>query len=107
MGDKNSVIKKGIYQNKTMSTEFLQDVYIKNGRVTNDFEAIAKYRNSQEEITKFCDLDLFYITANNSFRRYKTKEEEKSGKTITDLLLDWGAKSRCDRRVKKIIQHNK
>ena len=77
MGDKNSVIKKGIYQNKTMSTEFLQDVYIKNGRVTNDFEAIAKYRNSQEEITKFCDLDLFYITANNSFRRYKTKEEEK------------------------------
>ena len=48
MGDKNSVIKKGIYQNKTMSTEFLQDVYIKNGRVTNDFEAIAKYRNSQD-----------------------------------------------------------
>ena len=103
MGDKNSVIKKGIYQNKTMSTEFLQDVYIKNGRVTNDFEAIAKYRNSQEEITKFCDLDLFYITANNSFRRYKTKEEEKSGKTITDLLLDWGQNQDATEELRKLF----
>ncbi|RFZ76451.1 site-specific DNA-methyltransferase [Lacrimispora amygdalina] len=103
MGDKNSVIKKGIYQNKTMSTEFLQDVYIKNGRVTNDFEAIAKYRNSQEEITKFCDLDLLYITANNSFRRYKTEEEEKSGKTITDLLLDWGQNQDATEELRKLF----
>ena len=103
MGDENSVIKKGIYQNKTLSTEFLQDVYIKNGRVTNDFEAIAKYRNSQEEITKFCDLDLFYITANNSFRRYKTKEEEKSGKTITDLLLDWGQNQDATEELRKLF----
>ncbi|RVU55434.1 site-specific DNA-methyltransferase [Anaerosphaera multitolerans] len=90
MGEKNSVIKKGIYQNKTMSTEFLDDVVVENGRVKNDFRAIAKYRNSQTEISKFCELDLLYITANNSFRRFKTKEEEKAGKTITDLLLDWG-----------------
>ena len=103
MGDENSVIKKGIYQNKTLSTEFLQDVYIKNGRVTNDFEAIAKYRNSQEEITKFCDLDLFYITANNSFRGYKTKEEEKSGKTITDLLLDWGQNQDATEELRKLF----
>ena len=103
MGDENSVIKKGIYQNKTLSTEFLQDVYIKNGRVTNDFEAIAKYRNSQEEITKFCDLDLFYITANNSFRRYKTKEEEKSDKTITDLLLDWGQNQDATEELRKLF----
>ena len=103
MGDENSVIKKGIYQNKTLSTEFLQDVYIKNGRVTNDFEAIAKYRNSQEEITKFCDLDLFYITANNSFRRYITKEEEKSGKTITDLLLDWGQNQDATEELRKLF----
>ena len=29
MGDENSIIKKGIYQNKTLSTEFLQDVILK------------------------------------------------------------------------------
>lgn len=90
MGEPNFVIKAGKYKNKTMSTEFMNDVVIKNGRTQNDFKAIAKYRCSQTEIDKFCDLDLIYITANCSFRRYKTEDEENSGKTITDLILDWG-----------------
>lgn len=90
MGEPNFIIKAGKYQNKTMSTEFLNDVVIINGRTQNNFKAIAKYRCSQTEIDKFCDLDLIYITANCSFRRYKTEEEENSGKTITDLILDWG-----------------
>jgi len=90
MGISSCIIQKGKYQNKTMTTEFLDDVIIKDGRTQNSFRAIARYRTSQSEIDKFCNLDIIYITASNSFRRYKTKEEEISGKTITDLLLDWG-----------------
>lgn len=103
MGEENTVIKKGVYQNKTMTTEFLDDVYIKNGRVVNDFEAKAKYRNAQEEITKFCEQDLIYITSNNSFRRFKTEYELKAGKTITDLLLEWGQNQDATNELRKIF----
>lgn len=104
MGEENTVIKKGIYQNRTMSTEFLEDVYIENGIVKNDFYAIAKFRNSQEEINRFCDLKKLYITANNSFRRFKTDEELKSGKTITDLLLDWGQNQDATDELRKLFK---
>lgn len=101
--EKNCIIKKGKYQNKTMTTEFLQDVIIKNGRTINAFDAIAKYRNGQEEITKFCENDLLYITASNSFRRFKSKEEETAGKTITDLLLDWGQNQDATAELRKLF----
>ena len=103
MGDANFVIKKGVYQNKTMTTEFLDDVEIKNGRTVNSFRANAKYRNSQSEITKFCKQDLIYITANNSFRRFKTENEENSAKTITDLLLDWGQNQDATDELRKLF----
>lgn len=103
MGEENTIIKKGLYKNKTMSTEFLDDVIIKNGRVINDFTAKAKYRNSQEEITRFCNEDLLYITANNSFRRYKSEEEKKAGKTISDLLLDWGQNQDATNELRKLF----
>ena len=103
MGSQNHIIKKGIYQNKTMSTEFLDDVIVVDGSVQNDFIARAKFRNRQEELTRFCDLDLIYITGNNSFRRYKTQEEEKAGKTITDLLLDWGQNQDATDELRKLF----
>jgi adenine-specific DNA-methyltransferase len=104
MGLDNSVIKKGVYQNKTMSTEFLEDVIIKDGRVQNSFIARAKFRNSQDEITRFCDQDLLYITANNSFRRDKTEDELGAGKTITDLLLDWGQNQDATDELRKLFE---
>lgn len=103
-GEENYVIKKGKYQNKTMTTEFLDDVIIKDGRTQNEFRAIAKFRNIQSDITKFCEDDLLYITANNSFRRFKTDEEMNSGKSITDLLLDWGQNQDATSEIKELFE---
>lgn len=103
-GEENYIIKKGKYQNKTMTTEFLDDVIVKNGRTQNEFRAIAKFRNIQSDITKFCEDDLLYITANNSFRRFKTDEEMKSGKSITDLLLDWGQNQDATSELKQLFE---
>jgi len=103
MGLTDTVIKKGAYKNKTMTTEFLDDVVIKDGRVSNQIRVKAKFRTSQKEITKFCDLDLIYITERNSLRRFKTDEEKAKGKTITDLLLDWGQNQDATNELRKLF----
>lgn len=102
-GNPNCTIKRGKYKNKTMYTEFLDDVIVKDGIVQNDFRAIAKYRNTQDEINRFCNENLLYITANNSFRRYKSEEELNSGKSITDLLLDWGQNQDSTEELKQLF----
>lgn len=102
-GNPNTTINKGVYKNKTMTTEFLDDVTVKDGRTTNSFRAKAKYRNTQSEISRFCDEDLLFITQNNSFRRDKTEEECSKGKTITDLLLDWGQNQDATAELRKLF----
>lgn len=102
-GNPNTTINKGVYKNKTMTTEFLDDVTVKDGRTTNSFRAKAKYRNTQSEISRFCDEDLLFITQNNSFRRDKTEEECSKGKTITDLLLDWGQNQDATDELRKLF----
>lgn len=102
-GNPNTTINKGVYKNKTMTTEFLDDVTVKDGRTTNLFRAKAKYRNTQSEISRFCDEDLLFITQNNSFRRDKTEEECSKGKTITDLLLDWGQNQDATAELRKLF----
>ncbi|QVY67072.1 site-specific DNA-methyltransferase [Polaribacter sp. Q13] len=89
-GLKVGVIKKGIYQNKSMSTEYLEDVVIKDGIVQNDFKVKANFRNKQEAITLFSREKLIYITEKYSFRRYPTDEEMSRNKSISNLLTDWG-----------------
>ena len=89
-GETDCTIKKGHYKNKTMETEFLDDVVIKNGRTVNEIRVKAQFRNKQSEITRFCQEDLIFITKNNSLRRDKSETERNKKKTITDLLLDWG-----------------
>ena len=83
-------INKGIYKNKSMVIEYLDDIYIENGRTMNSFRAIGRFRNEQSLITKYCKDDLIFITKNLGFRRDLSEEEKGSGKTITDLILDWG-----------------
>ena len=100
--DKN-IIPAGIYKNKTMSTEFLDDVYIKDGRTINDFRAKARFRDSQERINIFCDNDVFFITKNCGFRRDKLQEELEKKKAITDLILDWGDNQDSDKELRNIF----
>lgn len=104
MGGKDIVIKKGIYKNKTMTTEFLSDVVIKNGKTQNDFFAKAKFRNTQEEVTRFCREDLLYITEKSSFRRFKDDKEKNNKKAITDLLLDWGDNQDATQELRKLFE---
>jgi adenine-specific DNA-methyltransferase len=103
MGDEDTTISKGVYKNKTMTTEFLNDVIVKKGRTTNDIKVKAKFRTSQSQITKFCETDLIYITERNSLRRFKTEEEKEKGKTITDLLLDWGQNQDATDELRKLF----
>jgi adenine-specific DNA-methyltransferase len=103
MGAADTIIPKGIYKNKTMSTEFLSDVIVKDGRTTNEVKVKAKFRTSQTQISKFCDTDLIYITERNSLRRFKTDEEKDKGKTITDLLLDWGQNQDATDELRKLF----
>ncbi len=83
-------IKSGKYQNKTMTIEFMNDIFIENGRTTNDFECIGKFRTGQENINEFIEKDLIFITKNLGIRRDLLEEEQSNKKTITDLLTEWG-----------------
>ena len=98
-----SVIKAGIYKNKTMETEYLNDVYIKNGITQNEFEARARFRDSQERIDKFCEAGVLFITKNYGFRRDKIEEELLKKKAITDLILDWGDNQDSDIELREIF----
>jgi len=99
----DGIIPKGIIKNKTMSIEFLDDVCIKNGEVINDFRCKAKFRTTQENINEFCDDKLIFVTKNYGLRRYLTKEEINSKKSITDLLLDWGQNQDGTKELKEIF----
>ena len=99
-----SIIPAGVYRNKTMETEFLDDVHIKNGRTINDFKAIARFRDSQERINMFVEKDVLFITKNYGFRRDKLEEELNKKKAITDLLLDWGDNQDSDQELKEIFR---
>jgi len=98
-----SVIKAGVYKNKTMETEYLNDVYIKNGITQNEFEAKARFRDSQERIDKFCEAGVLFITKNYGFRRDKIEEELLKKKAITDLILDWGDNQDSDIELREIF----
>ena len=104
---KITLIKKGVYKNKTMETEFLEDVFIKDGRTCNEFKARAKFRDSQERIDMFCDEDVLFITKNFGFRRDKLQEELEKKKAITDLLLDWGDNQDSDKEIREIFGEKK
>lgn len=82
-------IKAGLYQNKSMTIEYVDDVYIENGITKNDFRCISRFRTTQEYIDQYCEENLIFITANLGLRRDLSSNEKGGAKSITDLLLDW------------------
>lgn len=103
LSNDTKIIKAGVYKNKTMETEYLNDVYIENGVTQNEFIARAKFRDSQERIDKFCDESVLFITKNYGFRRDKLEEELQKKKAITDLILDWGDNQDSDLEIREIF----
>lgn len=99
----NGVIKKGIYTNKTLSTEYLDDITVEKGRTKNEVRVKAKFRTTEAEILRFATEDLIFITENNSLRRDKSEIELTKGKTITDLLLDWGQNQDATDELRKLF----
>lgn len=97
------IINKGIYQNKTMQLEFLDDVHIKNYKTLNEFSVKGNFRNKQLDFDKFCQEDLLFITKNYGFRRLPTFEEQDKKKTVVDLLLDWGDNQDSDKELQNIF----
>ena len=97
------IIKKGAYKNRSMVTEFLEDVIIKDYRVQNDFWVKANFRTTQDELTRFCEEDLLYITKSYSFRRFSSESEKAQPKSITDLALDWGQNQDATEEIKSLF----
>lgn len=98
-----SFIPKGVVQNKTAETEYLDDVSIINGRTANDVRIIAKFRTTQDGIDDFCKKDLLFITKNLGLRRDLSEDEKGQGKAITDLVLDWGQNQDATNELKKLF----
>lgn len=99
-------ISKGVYINKTMNIEYLDDVVVKNGRTENDFRCKTSFRTTQENIDDYCNEDILFITKNLGLRRDLTEEEKGGAKAITDLLLDWGQNQDGSDELKDILKGN-
>jgi adenine-specific DNA-methyltransferase len=99
------MIKKGIYKNKTMQTEYLSDVLIKNGRTINDVIVRTRFRNNQEQINEFIEKDVLFITKNFGLRRDLLPRDLEKRKSITDLLLDWGDNQDSDKELRNFFEN--
>lgn len=97
------LIKAGIYKIKTMQVEYLDDVIYKNGRTINEVRVKAKFQTNQENIDKFIDDGLLFITTNCSLRRDVSKIEKEKRKSIVDLLLDYGDNQDSDEEQRNLF----
>ena len=96
-------IKKGKYTNRSMVIEFIDDIKIENGRTCNDFRVKSNFRTTQENIDKYVEEDLIFITSNLGLRRDVSDEEKGKSKAITDLLLNWGQNQDADNELKDLF----
>ena len=102
-GMESGIIKKGSYTIKTMEVEYLNDIYVKDGKTTNDIEVIAKFLNTQDKIDEFITQGILFITEKRGLRRYVSEEEKNAEKSMTDLLLDWGDNQDSDKEQRELF----
>lgn len=91
------IIPAGRYKIKTMEVEYLNDVSFENGKTTNSVDVISRFTDSQENIDKFIDNNLLFISKQYGLRRYVSEDEKGKRKSITDLLLEWGDNQDSDK----------
>ena len=102
--EQNGIIKAGIYTGRSMNVEYKNDIYIENGRTTNEVEVISKFSDSQSNIDSFIEKDLLYITKNYLLRRDVGEEASEKRKSITDLLLnDFGDNQESDKEFLELF----
>lgn len=101
--EKNTTIKAGKYTSRSMSVIYDRDLKIINGRTQNDVVISANWRTSQKNIDTYCDNDLLYINSSKTLRRFISDDEAKKGKSITDLLLDWGQNQDGTQELKQLF----
>ncbi len=100
----NGVIKAGEYQIRTMTIEYLQDVYYVDGYTTNSVDVKARFSTSQNNIENYIDNDLLFITSNTGLRRDVSDDEIGKRKSITDLCLqDWGDNQESDNEMRVLF----
>ena len=102
--DGKGIIKKGRYQIRTMEVEYSTDVFYDGGITLNEVNVISKFSTSQENINKFIDNKLLFITSNLGLRRDVGEDEKGKRKSITDLLLTgWGDNQDSDNELREIF----
>lgn len=104
----SGIIPKGRYTIKTMSVEYSNDVRFSDGYTLDEVSVSARFINTQENINKFIDEELLFITKNFGLRRNVSESEAGKRKSITDLLLDgWGDNQDSDNEQKELFDNNK
>lgn len=102
----DGVIKAGKYKIKTMDIEYKNDILVENGLTKNDVEVVARFSVNQENINKFIEEGLLFITKNNGLRREVSEEELKKAKSITDLLTEgWGDNQESEGEIFNLFQN--
>lgn len=102
----NGVLEKGRYLIKSMTIEYLDDVFYKNGKTENEVRVKAQFSVSQEKIDEYVSDGLLFITANKGLRRDVGEDEIGKRKSITDLLLDWGDNQDSDNEMKNLFNES-
>ena len=91
-----------------MCITYLQDVYYKDGKTKNAVDVVARFSESQENIDRFIENNLLFITTNKGLRRDVSAEEVGKRKSITDLLLtEWGDNQESENEQKDIFGERK
>ena len=104
LGEKG-LIKKGRYRIKTMDVEYLSDITYENGKTNVPVDVIARFSVGQDNIDKFIEEDLLFITANFGLRRDVSEDEKNNRKSITDLLLaDYGDNQESDKEFLELFE---
>ncbi len=100
----SGIIPAGRYTIKTMEVEYKSDVIFEGGISINSVEVISKFSVSQENINKFIEEGLLFISTNYGLRRDVSEEEMGKRKSITDLLIsDWGDNQESDNEMRELF----